>query len=360
MGEARLCLESILAHTGGAEYELRVIDDGSTDGTTEYLQALSRVTPRVVASVNPVPQGRVAAWNQGAASARGRILVWLGQDSLVAPGWLSRLTAHLADPVIGQVGPVTNRASNEAQIPATYRTCGEFAGFARSLDAGPPFDIRTLNTFCRAMRRDVYERVGVFDEQLEIDVFQEEDYASRVRTAGYRVVCASDVFVHNGGRSAVGHLTAAGIYGERFQQVRRAFEEKWAVRWHAYDHFNASEYDLLRRIRAAIVQFIPPEATVLMVSRGNEELLALAPHAWHFPRQADGTYAGHHPADSAEAIAHLEALRSRGAAYLLIPNSSSWWLTYYDGWRQHLEARYPAIVQDPRTCVVFDLRGSGS
>lgn len=331
---ARLCLASILAHTAGTRYELLVMSAES--------------------------RGRVATWNQGLAIARGHVAVLMGEDCIVPPGWLRGLTARLDDRTIGLVGPVTNRASNEAQVFATYGTFGEFVEFAERREPSAPFDIRTLNGFCVALRREVYEHVGALDERLEINVFQEEDYAIRVRNMGYRVVCAPDVFVHNSGRSAIGHLTHAGLHGDQFQNVRRSFEEKWAVGWYAYDQFNASQYDLLRRIRASILQSIPQEATVLMVSRGDEELLTLAPRAWHFPRMDDGTYAGHHPKDSAEAIAHLEAQRSKGADFLLIPSSASWWLTYYDGWRQHLEARYRAIVQDDRTCVVFDLRSARS
>jgi hypothetical protein len=320
------------------------------------LRELSRLTRRVLPTFNTKSCDLAAAQNQAIALARGRALVLLSEDSIVPPGWFGPLSAHLEDPAIGLLGPVTNRASNEAEIAASYRTYGEFCDFAERRDKAGSFDIRTLNSFCVAMRREVYDQIGSFDERFHVGIFQEEDYAIRVRNAGYRVACARDVFVHNAGRSAIGHLTSAGIWGEQFHDNRRSFEEKWALRWYAYDHHNASQYDLLRRIRAMIVQSIPREATVLVISKGDEEILSLAPGAWHFPRADDGTYAGHYPADSAEAIAQLETQRSRGAQFLVIPHSAAWWLTHYHGWRDHLETRYHAVVQDGRTCVVFDLR----
>ena len=354
--EARLSIESVLEHTADMPYELRVVDNGSTDGTVEYLQKLSTLTHRVLPVFNAESRGMGAAHNQGLALARGATLVLLGQDCFVPPGWLDRLAVHLEDPAVGLVGPVTNRATTEAQINARYSTYGEFCDFAGDLRLTGSFDIPALNTFCVAMRRDVYERVGPFDERFEISVFEEEDYAIRLRHAGYRVVCARNAFVHNGGRRTIGHLTSAGTAGERFHERRRLFEEKWGLRWYAYDHLNASKYDLLRRIRAVILQTISQDSTVLMVSRGDEEILSLAPRAWHFPRTDEGTYAGHYPGDSAEAIAQLETQRSLGADFLLIPHSSAWWLTYYEGWRQHLESHYATVVQDERTCVIFDLR----
>jgi len=356
LAEARLCLESVLANTGNVDCEIRVVDNGSADGTAEYLRELAALSSRVLPAFNQNPLDAVVARNQGLALARGRNLILLSQDCIVAPGWLDRLLGHLDDPAAGLVGPVTNRALNEAQVSAQYSTYGQFLAFVNGRAPSGSVDIRALHGFCLAMRRDVFERVGPLDERLRITLFQEEDYAIRVRNTGCRVICAGDVFVHNAGRHALGHLTHAGIHGERFHDERRLFEDKWAVRWFAYDHFNASQYDQLRRIRGVILQAIPPDAAILMVSRGDQELLSLAPRAWHFPRLDDGTYAGHHPADSAEAIAHLESQRAQGAEFLLIPSTASWWLTYYDGWRQHLDTHYRAIVRDDRTCVVFDLR----
>ncbi|MGN1286124.1 MAG: hypothetical protein ACI4XG_06020, partial [Bradyrhizobium sp.] len=67
---------------------------------------------------------------------------------------------------------------------------------------------------------------------------------------------------------------------------------------------------LIQRIREAVRNTLPAQARVLVVSKGDEELLKLGDRkAEHFPQVESGAYAGHHPADSAEAIAHLEAFR---------------------------------------------------
>lgn len=85
---------------------------------------------------------------------------------------------------------------------------------------------------------------------------------------------------------------------------------------------------------------------VLVVSRGDEEMLRQVGgdrSAWHFPRGETGEYAGFYPADSADAIAHLESLRARGAEWLYFPLPSLWWLDHYAGFREHLESRYAAV-----------------
>jgi SAM-dependent methyltransferase/glycosyltransferase involved in cell wall biosynthesis len=112
---------------------------------------------------------------------------------------------------------------------------------------------------------------------------------------------------------------------------------------------------LVRRIRDVVRAGLPPDATVLVVSKGDAELLDLAGReAWHFPQQEDGVYAGHHPADSAAAIDHLEALRAKGAGFLLLPSMALWWLEYYPAFRQHLEGRYRRVQSD-ESCVIYDL-----
>jgi SAM-dependent methyltransferase len=110
------------------------------------------------------------------------------------------------------------------------------------------------------------------------------------------------------------------------------------------------------RIRRVIRRVVPADATVLVVSRGDENLVKLRGlQVWHFPQAEDGVYAGHHPADSAEAIAHLEALRRRGAQYLVLPATAFWWLDTYGSFREHLETHGSEVARLD-CCRVFALR----
>jgi hypothetical protein len=121
------------------------------------------------------------------------------------------------------------------------------------------------------------------------------------------------------------------------------------------------EYDsLIDRLRETANEMIPRGATVLVVSRGDDELLRIGPRrALHFPQDEFGRYAGYHPSDSDSAIAALEDMRARGAEYLLLPSTSFWWLDYYEGLREHLDGNYPAIVSND-ACMVFELLATGA
>jgi len=356
----RLCLESILLNTSYPDYEIVVVDNGSDDGTPAYLRSLTQRCANVRVLFNERNRGFAPATNQGIAAATGAIFVLLNNDTIVPPGWLEALVPHLSDRGIGMVGPVTNRTGNEAEIEAAYRTYGEFVRFAhdhcRSHD-GRSFDIRMLAMFCAGFRRDAYERVGPLDECFAVGLFEDDDYAMRMRAAGYRVICAEGAFVHHFGQGSLGRLASDGEYGRLFHENRRRWEEKWRMPWQPYERRLKPDYQLLKnRIREVVETVVPPSGRVLVVSKGDDELLNLNGRpAWHFPQAETGGYAGCNPRDAAAAIAHLEELRVRGADFLLIPSTALWWLDYYSGLKEHLEERYRCLAAEDDVCLIVEL-----
>jgi ATP-binding cassette subfamily B protein len=195
----RLALESVLANTKEPSYELVVVDNASAEPTRKYLEVLGSRNHHVRVIRNDQAIGFAAACNQGLAAAKGEILVLLDDDVIVTPNWLVDLARHLDDPAIGVVGPATNRSRGTAQVPTSYTTYGEMVGFARrrraELADGATREVDVADMFCVAVRGDVFEAVGPLDERLEVGTF-EDDYARRVRDAGYRVACAAEVFAH--------------------------------------------------------------------------------------------------------------------------------------------------------------------
>jgi hypothetical protein len=113
---------------------------------------------------------------------------------------------------------------------------------------------------------------------------------------------------------------------------------------------------MIVRIHHLLRQRIPRGGIVAVISRGDERLVTVpGRRAWHFPQADTGVYAGHHPADSAAAIAHLDRLRARGARYLLIPRTAFWWLDHYREFAEHLDRCSTHLVRDDRTCALFTL-----
>lgn len=113
--------------------------------------------------------------------------------------------------------------------------------------------------------------------------------------------------------------------------------------------------ELVGRILEVTSEVIPSGGTVLVVSKGDDELIKLRSRiGCHFPQNEQGVYAGHHPLDSHAAIVQLEAARANGGEYLLIPASSAWWLDYYKQFAAFLQERY-ALLWSDETCVIYRL-----
>jgi ATP-binding cassette, subfamily B, bacterial len=327
----RVALEAVLSNSSDLPFEVVVVDDGSEDPMRKYIEVLAARNRCVRVIRREDEPGIAAACNLGVRESAGEYLVLLADDTVVPPGWLSGLAERLDDPSIALVGPATNRGSGPAHVETSYRTYGEMLAFARersdSFAACEAVDALVDEMFCIALRREVFDAIGQLDERFEIGMF-EDDYARRAREAGFRVVCAPNVFAHRLGAGPP-------------ESSDEGPDPDYAA--------------MARRVEAAVRRHVPPGSRVLVVSRGDEALVELdGREAWHFPQLDDGTYAGHHPADDGEAIDHLEELRERGADYLVLPATSLWWLDHYEGFRRHLE-RYPCASEDRETAVIYEL-----
>ena len=220
----RQCLDSLRAHTN-QPYELIVVDNGSTDGTPEYLND----APDVLLIENNSNRGFPAAANQGIRLSRGKQVVLLNNDTILAPDWLEPLLAALRnDSSIGLVGPSSNAVSGTQQISIDYRSIDQMHEFTRQLavtNKGRFEEVDRLIGFCLLIRREVIDRVGLLDEQFGLGCFEDDDYTLRAISAGFRVVIARDAFVHHFGGAT---FSAIGIdYGSLLRENQKKFIEKW-------------------------------------------------------------------------------------------------------------------------------------
>jgi GT2 family glycosyltransferase/tetratricopeptide (TPR) repeat protein len=291
LAHTQRCLDSIALRTD-EPYELIVVDNGSSDGTVEYLRGLcatrtpalhppfppgrgveteagaqmpspltpgpspggrgekvfggetgellSRPSPAaslgrcVSASLieNAQNRGFPAAANQGIRAARGENVLLLNNDTIVTTGWLRRqLDALHSAPEIGLVGPCSNNVSGSQQVAVSYDDLGGLDGFAWELGkkcGRQRVSSNRLVGFCLLIKREVIERIGVFDERFGIGNFEDDDFCRRALQAGYKAVIAADAFVHH-----IGHATFRGAevdLARLLGENRRIYEEKWAAR----------------------------------------------------------------------------------------------------------------------------------
>jgi hypothetical protein len=118
-----------------------------------------------------------------------------------------------------------------------------------------------------------------------------------------------------------------------------------------------TEYaELVDRVCSAVCASVPPGASLLVVSKGDQALVEIpGMSAGHFPQDRSGAYAGYHPRDGAEAVAELQRLRRGGAEYLIVPVTMRWWLEFYTGLAQHLSGCCELVADLGDSCLIYRL-----
>jgi GT2 family glycosyltransferase/glycosyltransferase involved in cell wall biosynthesis len=231
--DTQLCLDSIFAKTELPNFEVIVVDNASQDGTPDHLIQYASQHQNFQVKINIRNEGFARGNNLGAGLAQGEYLVFLNNDTVVTSGWLSGLIQHLQNPQVGMVGPVTNSASNESRILVDYESLDDLDEFAlqyTNAHQGIANEIRVLAFFCVALRRSVFEEIGPLDERFGLGMFEDDDYAMRLREKDYQVLCAEDVFIHHSGGQSFLKLES-DHYWQLFRENREKFESKWGRKW---------------------------------------------------------------------------------------------------------------------------------
>ena len=245
--------------------EIRVVDNGSDDGTLEIVQRHASADPRLHFIANPDNPGFAAANNQGVADSQAPWLAFINPDLLVAADTLSLLRARgqaLGDCVLG-VEQVDEQGVADAAVRrrdpdfgAMLRHPGQGARLAIAADPSQPLQrVPALSGALLLMPRALFERIGGWDAGYRLHA-EDLDLCRRAREAGAVVAIANDLqVVHVRGVSSrsrpffVEWHKHRGLwrYFRKFEAPQRSLLVQGAVWGAIWAHALAQVPRLLRR-----------------------------------------------------------------------------------------------------------------
>lgn len=219
----------LLAHNT-TSFEVVLVDDGSTDKTTE----IERLVSGIKIIRNEKPQRFIKACNLGVGEASGHFVVLLNNDTEVTTGWLDSLVDGFRRfPKVGAVGSkllypdgrlqdaggIVWSSGNPWNYGNTQNPWDPRFSYARQVDY--------LSGAALMTTKAIWHEVGGLSHYLEPMYFEDTDFAFKVRAAGYNTYFIPSSVVYHFGGITSGTDTSKGF--KQYQEVNRPkFKRRWA------------------------------------------------------------------------------------------------------------------------------------
>jgi GT2 family glycosyltransferase len=212
------CLSAVAAQQGVAS-ETILVDNGSTDGTVDYVRDRY---PWVRLVALPVNRGFAGGNNAGVHEARGRLIALLNNDTAAAPDWLRELVTGIDEAsgfalVTSRIVYMHDPSTIDSAGDGMFRWGGAFkrhhGGPAHLADeSGEVFGV--CGAAC-AMPKAVFDELGGFDDDFFAS-HEDVDLSYRARLLGYRCRYIASAIVRHRGSATLGRTSALSVFhGQR-------------------------------------------------------------------------------------------------------------------------------------------------
>ncbi len=187
----RACLASLQEHSDAERFEVIVVDDCSSDSTSDVIGKI----PGVVYLRNQSNSGFTSSCNRGAQAARGSYLLFLNNDTTVTSGWISALRETFDnEPEAGLVGSKLVFPDGRLQeAGGIIWKDGSGCNRGKFDDPDKPEynflrEVDYCSAACVMIPKSLFERVGGFDSKYSPAYYEDTDLAFKVRREGFKVL----------------------------------------------------------------------------------------------------------------------------------------------------------------------------
>ena len=209
----RGCLEA-LEGQAFHDFEVIVVDNGSTDDTLELVSSYSEVN-RIIEERSNL--GFAGGNNLGATYARGEYIALLNPDTIAEPHWLSSLVDAMdAHPEVGICASKLLVYGSEVIDSAGDGCLAIGRGFKRGEGKDTGMYSRDEYIFgacggAMMIRRAVIDEIGFFDLDFFL-IYEDTDFCFRAQLAGWKCFYVSDAVVWHKVRSSIGEMSDMAVY----------------------------------------------------------------------------------------------------------------------------------------------------
>ena len=253
--DLKRCIDSITGKSTYKNYEIVLMDNGSTDQKVlDYYEELKKDS-RIVITTLDIPFNYSRLNNEAVKSATGDYLLLLNNDiEVITPEWIEEMLMYAQRDDVGAVGAMLYYPDDTIQHAGVILKLGADRVAGHAFHKQPrnaigymgrlcySQDMSAVTAACLLVKTSIYEEVGGFDEDLAV-AYNDIDFCLKIRKAGYLNVWTPYAeLYHYESKSRGSDKDEDKI--ARFEKEKALFKTRWADVLEAGDPYSNPNFTL--------------------------------------------------------------------------------------------------------------------